>query len=165
MAGSGKRAEREPPPGIIFRTGRRADLPAIVRMLADDPLGGQRERFVDPLPQAYLDAFARIDASPANEIIVAESQGEIVGVLQLTTVPGLSHQGATRGLIEAVRVEAARRGQGIGGALIGEAVARARAKGCRMVQLTTHQSRTEAQRFYQRLGFVAEHYGMKLSLD
>lgn len=148
----------------VFRTAVRADVPAIVRMLADDPLGARRERLEEPLPPAYDRAFDAIDADPNNELLVAEHDGRIAGVLQLTFIPYLTYQGGWRALIEGVRVSAAMRGQGVGRALVEEAVTRARAKGCHLVQLTTDKQRPDALRFYERLGFRATHEGMKLHL-
>lgn len=165
--GSATREEILPSTGerIVLRPARRDDVPAIVRMLADDALGAQRERCEDPLPQPYWDAFERIAAQPANRLIVAEIGGEVVACLQLTLIPGLSHQGMTRALIEAVRVDSARRGQRIGEVVIRDAIERARAEGCGVVQLTSDRSRLDAHRFYERLGFKASHVGMKLKLD
>ncbi|HVL77494.1 MAG TPA: GNAT family N-acetyltransferase [Noviherbaspirillum sp.] len=148
-----------------FRQARASDLPAIVAMLADDALGAARERVSDPLPESYATAFAHIDADPNNELIVAERDGIVVAMMQLTYIPSLSYQGSWRALIESVRVHGSMRGRGLGHALIHHAVERARARGCGMVQLTTHKSRTDAHRFYQDLGFVASHEGMKRMLD
>jgi ribosomal protein S18 acetylase RimI-like enzyme len=148
-----------------FRDATEADLPAIVAMLADDMLGSARERLEDPLPACYPEAFAAIRADPGTELIVAEVDGAVAGVLQLTVTPGLSRQGAKRGTIEGVRAAAAFRGHGIGTALVRHAIARARDRGCRMVQLSTDKRRADARRFYERLGFEATHEGMKLALD
>ncbi|MDB6123069.1 MAG: family acetyltransferase [Pedosphaera sp.] len=133
-------------------------------MLADDPLGSQRERFSDPLPDSYYAAFDAISTDANNELIVAENDGAIVGVLQLTFIPYLTYQGSWRALIENVRVAANVRGRDIGSALMRWAIARAEERGCRLVQLTTDKSRTHAKRFYEKLGFHATHEGMKLSL-
>jgi len=149
---------------IEFRTASAADLPAIVRLLADDPLGATRERDEEPLPQAYLEAFASIQAQTGNELIVAVDGGEVIGCLQLTVVPGLSRLGMKRGQIEGVRVDRRHRGKGLGEAILRHAIARAREAGCGLVQLTTDKSRPDALRFYERLGFVASHEGLKLSL-
>lgn len=150
---------------LIVRAATRADVAVIVRMLADDPLGQTRERYEQPLPQTYLDAYARIEADPNNYLVVAETEGTIVGTLQLTLIPGLSFGGGTRAQIEAVRVDRRYRGQGIGQHLIEWAIEQAQAHACCMVQLTTNASRTAAQHFYERLGFVPSHIGMKLKLD
>lgn len=155
--------------GIIFRLARRGDVPAIVRLLADDALGAAREMAEDMLPDAYMQAFERIDANPNTELLVVEAkgrtEGEVVGCLQLDILPGLSRQGMTRGQIEAVRIDARLRGRGIGRRLIEHAIDRARMLGCGMVQLTSDASRTDAHRFYAGLGFVPSHVGMKLKLD
>jgi GNAT superfamily N-acetyltransferase len=146
---------------LHFRAATRDDLVAIVGMLADDPLGSQRERVTDPLPQAYQDAFEAIDRDPNQELIVAEHGGRVVGTLQLTWIPGISRQGMWRGLIEAVRVDASARGAGVGRRLVEWTIDRAKARGCTMVQLTSDKSRRDAIRFYESLGFEATHEGMK----
>jgi len=143
----------------VIRRARTDDVAAIVELLADDPLGARRETPGDP---AYAAAFAVIDADPHQYLAVAEVAGEVVGTLQLTFIPGLSRLGATRALIEAVRVRADQRGGGLGRQLAEWAIATARARGAALVQLTTDASRTDAHRFYERLGFVASHVGMKL---
>ena len=137
-----------------------ADVPAIVSMLADDPLGASRERPGDP---SYAEAFAEIDADPRQVLAVATTGDEVVGTLQLTFIPGLSRLGSTRALIEAVRVRTDQRGGGLGGDLIRWAVETARTRGAALVQLTTDASRKDAHRFYERLGFEATHVGMKLT--
>ncbi len=147
-----------------FRPATEADLPAIVRLLADDPLGATRERFEAPLPEAYGEAFAAIQAQAGNRILVALQDGRVVGCLQLTIIPGLARLGMARGQIEAVRVDETARGQGLGEALFRHAIDEARAAGCGLVQLTTDKTRPDAHRFYERLGFVASHEGMKLKL-
>ncbi|MEV0385950.1 GNAT family N-acetyltransferase [Nonomuraea sp. NPDC050643] len=147
---------------LIFRQARREDVPAIVAMLADDHLGAAREG--DPGDERYLAAFARIDADPYDELIVAEHDGKVVGTMQLTYLAGLSRLGAERCQIEAVRVSAAARGQGLGRKMITWAIGRARARGCAMVQLTSDRSRTDAHRFYDSLGFTDSHVGYKLTL-
>lgn len=147
--------------GHGFRLARREDLTAIVRMLADDTLGATREAFREPLPEPYVRAFAEIDADPNNELIVAERDGAPVGVLQITYAPNLTYEGGRRATIEGVRVARDARGGGLGAALIEHAVERARARGCRIVQLTTNRERSDAIRFYERLGFSGTHVGMK----
>lgn len=149
---------------LEFRTAARADVPAIVAMLADDPLGATREKPGDPLPDSYWTAFDAIEADPNNELLVATVGGELAGVLQITFTPHLARQGAWRATIEGVRVAGSMRGHGIGGRLLAEAIERARSRHCRIVQLTTDTSRTEARQFYERLGFAATHHGMKLNL-
>lgn len=152
------------PAELTFRQTTLSDLPVIVEMLADDPLGTQRETFAHPLPDAYTSAFATIDADPNNELIVACVSGEVVGALQLTFIPYLTHKGNWRGLIEGVRVAQDDRSRGVGHQLLEWAVERAKARGCRMVQLTTDKARPDGLRFYERLGFRATHEGMKLHL-
>jgi GNAT superfamily N-acetyltransferase len=146
---------------VEIRRARAEDVTAIVDMLADDPLGAKRER---PGDARYAEAFEDIDADPRQVLVVADVAGEVVGTLQLTFIPGLSRLGATRALIEAVRVRSDQRGSGLGGRLIGWAIDTARERGAAMVQLTTDASRVDAHRFYERLGFVASHVGMKLAL-
>jgi ribosomal protein S18 acetylase RimI-like enzyme len=149
-------------PVIEFRSARVDDLPAIVALLADDALGAARESAGDLAP--YREAFAALTAQKGNAIIVGEDKGEVVACLQLTIVPGLSRRGATRAFIESVRVAGSRRGQRIGEAIVAFAIEKARAAGCRLIQLTSDKSRTDAHRFYERLGFKATHIGMKLEL-
>jgi GNAT superfamily N-acetyltransferase len=148
---------------ITIRPARRDDVPAIVALLADDPLGRVREDAADL--GAYLRAFDEIAAQPGNFLLVAGRAGAVVGCLQLTVIPGLSRRGMKRGLIEAVRVGAGERGHGLGEQLVRHAVGLARGEGCGLVQLTSDKSRPDAHRFYERLGFVASHVGMKLDLD
>jgi len=152
-----------PTSDITIRAARRDDVPAIVVLLADDPLGATRED-PDALP-AYQQAFDAVAVQRGNMILVAERGGAIVGCLQLTLIPGLSRRGMTRAQIEGVRVAAACRGLGIGEALIRHAIGLARDAGCGLVQLTSDNSRGGAHRFYERLGFVASHAGFKLALD
>lgn len=152
------------PDAPLFRDATEADLPAIVTLLADDPLGAGRERDEIPLPRAYTEAFAAIQAQAGNSVIVAELGGAVVGCLQLMLLPGLSILGTLRAEIEGVRVHRAHRRHGIGEALLREAIARARAAGAGMVQLTSNAARTDAGRFYERLGFTASHVGFKLKL-
>jgi GNAT superfamily N-acetyltransferase len=144
---------------LVIRRATTEDVPGIVAMLADDPLGARRESPGDP---AYAAAFAQIDADPHQFLAVADVGGEVVGTLQLTFIPGLSRRGGTRALIEGVRVRADQRGGGLGRELALWAIATAKARGAALVQLTTDASRTDAHRFYERLGFVASHVGMKL---
>ncbi|MEU7302041.1 GNAT family N-acetyltransferase [Streptomyces sp. NPDC007189] len=138
------------------------DLPAIVAMLADDPLGAERESPDDMTP--YRAALQRLEADPNQHLVVAVREGRVIGTLQLTIIPGLSHRGATRALIEAVRIHADERGSGLGGQLIEWAIETSRQLDCRMVQLTSDKTRTDAHRFYERLGFTASHEGFKLRL-
>jgi GNAT superfamily N-acetyltransferase len=150
---------------LQFRLATRSDVPAIVRLLAEDDLGAQRERYETPLPQAYYEAFEAIQANPDQELIVADLDGEVIGTLQLMYLPSLSYQGGTRAQVESVRVLGQLRGQGIGARMMAWAIDRARQRGCHMMQLTSHKSRTDAHRFYEKLGFSASHIGMKKLLS
>jgi GNAT superfamily N-acetyltransferase len=149
-----------------FRIATAADVPAVLELLADDVI--TRERGFGALPvevdPAIQAAFEAIDADPNNELIVAVQDGVVAATCQLTYIPGLSRGGAWRLLVEAVRVRTDRRGQGLGAELMRWTIERARARGCRMLQLTTDKRRTDAHRFYERLGFTASHEGMKLAL-
>nr|WP_243770166.1 GNAT family N-acetyltransferase [Amycolatopsis acidicola] len=145
-----------------IRRAEAADVEPIVAMLADDHLGRSRENTADPAP--YQRAFAAIDADRNQLLAVAEEDGELIGTLQLTFIPGLSRQGATRALVEAVRVRADRRGGGLGGQLMKWAVEEARRRDCALIQLTSDVSRTGAHRFYEKLGFERSHAGFKLLL-
>ncbi|MBO7935260.1 GNAT family N-acetyltransferase [Streptomyces sp. S9] len=138
------------------------DVPAIVALLADDPLGARRESPDDLTP--YLTALERISADPNQRLVVAVREGRVVGTLQLTIVPGLSRRGATRSVIEGVRVHADERGGGLGTRFIEWAIEESRRENCQLVQLTSDSTRTDAHRFYERLGFEATHVGFKLSL-
>ena len=146
---------------VRLRRARAGDVPALVRLMADDDISAGRET-ADPAP--YERAFARIDAEPAQLLVVGEVDGEPVCTLQLTVIPGLARGGALRGQLEAVRVRSDLRGQGIGEALLRWAVDELRSRGCAVAQLTTDKRRTDAHRFYARLGWVASHEGFKLQL-
>ncbi len=145
-----------------------ADLPAMVQLLADDALGAARETAQDMEP--YQRAFGAIDADPAHLLIVGETvpagdpDGTVVATFQLSFLPGISRQGAWRSQLEGVRVAASLRGQGLGKLMVGWAIAESRRRGCTLMQLTTHHSRSAAHRFYGQLGFEASHIGMKLTL-
>jgi ribosomal protein S18 acetylase RimI-like enzyme len=149
---------------MLFRAATTDDLPAIIALLMDDDLGKLREDLGTPLNPAYLAAFEAIARDPNQLLAVAEQDGLVVGCLQLTFIPGLSHLGMWRGQIEAVRVASSLRGSGVGRAMLSWAVEQCRARGCGLVQLTTDKRRTDAHRFYESLGFEASHEGMKLSL-
>jgi ribosomal protein S18 acetylase RimI-like enzyme len=149
---------------INFRPATINDLPAIVRMLADDFLGSTREQYEDPLPESYIKAFSEIRADPNNELIVAEKDREVIGMLQLTFTPSISFQGGKRATVESVRVDEKYRGRGIGRQLMLWSIERARDEGCISMQLTTNAEREDAHRFYHGLGFKGSHLGMKLPL-
>ncbi|WBY02401.1 GNAT family N-acetyltransferase [Ramlibacter tataouinensis] len=150
---------------LDFRRATLADLPAIVALLADDPLGARREKFSDPLPPSYSEAFAAIDRDPNNELVVVDTpERRVIGVLQLTFIPSITYQGGWRALVEGVRVAAEFRSGGVGQRMFSWAIQRARERGCHLVQLTSDKTRPDAIRFYESLGFVASHEGLKLHL-
>ena len=146
---------------VVFRRATAQDLPAIVALLADDELGRARETPGDP---AYAAAFAAIERDPNQLLAVAALGDTVVGTLQLSFLPGISHRGAWRGEVEGVRVAAERRGTGLGRRLLEWAIGQCRARGCRMVQLTSNKRRADAHRFYGALGFEPSHTGFKLML-
>ena len=148
-----------------FRDARLDDVAAIVSLYADDEWGSTREVVTDPPADDYLRAFHQIDLDPRHRLVVVEEGDEIVATLQLSFLPHLVLSGSERAQIEAVRVRSDLRGSGLGEALVTWAISQARARGCRLVQLTTNATRTDARRFYERLGFEASHVGMKLALD
>lgn len=149
---------------LTYRAATRDDIAYIVRVLADDPLGALREQYTDPLPESYYAAFERIDADPANEIILVECDGLRAGFLQLTIIPYMTYRGRPRGLIEGVRIDKAHQGKGIGRHLFLYAIEKARSRNCHLVQLTSDKKRDRAISFYESLGFEATHEGMKLHL-
>ncbi|WP_406426293.1 GNAT family N-acetyltransferase [Streptomyces sp. NBC_01589] len=145
---------------MILRTATRADLPAVLALLADE------NRVVDPasvvVDEAYEKAFADIESDPRNEMLVLVDGDTVLGCLQATYIPGLGKRGEERALIEAVRIRADRRGDGLGRELMKQAVDRARLRGCALVQLTSNKRRADAHRFYESLGFDRSHEGFKL---
>ncbi|MFD5097969.1 GNAT family N-acetyltransferase [Streptomyces albidochromogenes] len=147
---------------LQIRPATADDLPAIVAMLADDPLGAQRESPDDLAP--YTAALARLTDDPNQYLVVAVRENRVVGTLQLTVIPGLSRRGSTRSVIEGVRIHADERGSGLGSRLIEWAIDESRRQNCRLVQLTSDTTRTDAHRFYERLGFEATHVGFKMSI-
>jgi GNAT superfamily N-acetyltransferase len=152
-------------PAVVLRRARPGDVPAIVDLLAADQLGATRDGVkTDADMRAYQQAFEQIDTDAAHVLVVAEAEDRVVGTMQLSYLPGLARRGALRAQIEAVRVHQAYRGRGLGQAMVSWAIGQARERGCALVQLTTDKSRTDAHRFYERLGFIASHEGMKLTL-
>lgn len=150
---------------VVLRRAAAEDVPDVVHLLADDELGSTREGIRDDEDlQTYLRAFNTIDSDPAHLLVVAANGSSVVGTMQLTFLPGISRRGSLRAQIEAVRAAGPYRGSGLGTAMITWAIAEARRRECAMVQLTTDKSRTDAHRFYAKLGFVASHEGMKLAL-
>ncbi len=148
----------------LIRQANATDLPTIIAMLADDPLGKQREIISDPIDTHYLAAFAAIDNDPNQLLIVAVEAEQVVGCAQITFIPGLSRTGMWRGQIESVRIAETHRRGGLGRRMFEWAIEACRERGCGLVQLTTDKTRPDAARFYEALGFVASHEGMKLSL-
>jgi len=149
-------------PEISFRDARRNELGKIIQLLADDPMGATRETSASVPDAQYIAAFDAIQVDPNNRLIVAVIGDEVVGCLQLTFIPGLSRNGATRGQIESVRIARHLRGRGVGQRFFEWTIEECRTHGCQMIQLTTDRSRKDAHRFYERLGFDATHDGMKL---
>ena len=147
---------------IEIRPARAGEVAAVVALLADDVLGAGRETPDDLTP--YLAAFARLADDPNQQLMVAVRGDAVIGTLQLSVIPGLSRRGRTRSIIEAVRVQSGERGSGLGTTLIEWAVAESARRGCSLVQLTSDKTRTDAHRFYERLGFTASHVGFKLEL-
>jgi GNAT superfamily N-acetyltransferase len=149
---------------LIFRTATLDDLPSVVRMLADDELGMQREKYEDPLPESYYGAFRQITSDPNHQLIVAELAGKVIGTLHLIFLPSISYQGGLRAQIESVRVDKEYRNLGIGSRMMDWTIEHARERNAHIIQLTTHLSRKDAHRFYEKLGFKGSHLGMKLDL-
>lgn len=150
---------------FIIRKAEETDIPHVVRLLAEDFLGRQRERYELPLPASYWRSFELIRNDPNNDIIVLEHDGEIVGAMQITFIPCLTFQGGKRCQIEGVRIDRRMRGKGLGRLIIEWAIGKAREQGCHLVQLTMNEERSEVNDFYEALGFVSSHMGMKLHLD
>jgi len=144
---------------VTFRRATRQDLPAIVALLADDDLGVERESMQ---PASYEVAFSEIDSDPRHLLVVGEEAGEVVACLQVTVLPCLTHGGRRRAQVEGVRVSADQRGRGVGADLLRWIIDWARQQGCGVVQLTTDKRRPAAPTFYESLGFVASHEGLKL---
>lgn len=146
---------------ITYRIAGWNDLTSVVDLLHDDELGRTRNPIFADAAQAYRDAFAQLVDQADNHVVVAEVDGQIVGCYQLTFIRGLSYTGGLRAQIESVRVRSDLRGAGLGSELMRDAIARARARQCTVIQLTTDARRADTRRFYERLGFVASHHGMK----
>lgn len=149
---------------LDFREARETDITDLVKLLADDVLGASREDLKLPLNRRYTDAFYSIEKDGNNELIVVESNGELVGMLQLTFIPYLTHTGSWRCLIEGVRIAKTHRGVGLGSKFVSWAIDRAKTRNCSIVQLTSDKQRPDAIRFYESHGFEATHEGFKLKL-
>ncbi|WP_419535816.1 GNAT family N-acetyltransferase [Endozoicomonas sp.] len=149
---------------LTYRSATPGDLKSLVSLLSNDPLGSQREDVSIPLNEGYISAFNAINADPNNELLVVELEGALVGMLQLTFIPYLTHVGGWRCLIEGVRVHEDFRGRGFGEQMFEYAIKQAKEKGCHLVQLTSDKQRPDAIRFYEKLGFKATHQGLKLVL-
>lgn len=149
---------------LTFRRAERADLPAVVALIADDSVNGHRERPGEPLQAGYLKAFETIDADAHNVLVVGETGGGIVATAQVTFVPSLTQQGGMRAIVEGVRVASSMRSKGVGEKLMEHMVALAQARGCVSVQLSTSNARVDAHRFYDRIGFSFSHRGYKRDL-
>ena len=150
---------------ITFEQAGPADLAAIIGLLADDPLGQRREDLGPPPSPKYEDAFRAINDDKNQLLAVARQGGKVVGCMQISFIPGLSRVGLWRGQIESVRIASSERGTGLGRKFFTWAIAQCQVRGCGLVQLTTDKTRPDALRFYQSLGFVASHEGMKLDIS
>ncbi|PCJ48524.1 MAG: GNAT family N-acetyltransferase [Gammaproteobacteria bacterium] len=149
---------------LHFRKAKKVDIPCLIQMLSDDILGAQREDNSVPINQRYVETFGHINTDPNNELIVVENESSIVGMLQLTFIPYLTHLGSWRCLIEGVRIHSTQRGKGLGTDFINWSIERAKQRRCSIVQLTSDKQRPDAIRFYEDLGFKASHEGLKLKL-
>jgi len=149
---------------LEYRKARERDIPALVNLLVDDTLGATREDVSTPLNPRYTDAFHSIEKDPNNELTVVENDGELIGMLQLTFIPYLTHTGSWRCLVEGVRIYKHYRGQGLGTTFLKWSINRAKQRKCSIVQLTSDKQRPDALRFYQSLGFQATHEGFKLKI-
>jgi len=156
---------RDPSTEPLIRPATLHDLPSVVAMLMDDPLGQQREAASSDIDPGYANAFAAIEDDPHNRVWVAERDSRIIGCFQLTFIPNLTYKGSWRAQIEGVRISADHRGTGVGTLMIRYAIEQARDFGCSLVQLTSDKARLEAIGFYEALGFTASHEGMKLRLE
>ncbi|MGX5172517.1 GNAT family N-acetyltransferase [Aliikangiella sp. IMCC44653] len=149
---------------LNYRSAKLEDLESLVALLSNDQLGSQREDAAIPLNRAYIEAFNAIVQDPNNELIVVELKNSVVGMLQVTFIPYLTHTGSWRCLIEGVRIHSEYRGKGLGEKMFAHAIQLAKNKGCNLVQLTSDKKRPDAIRFYEKLGFKATHEGFKLAL-
>lgn len=149
---------------INFRKATRSDVSDIVRLLAEDDIASNREQYTEPLQSSYYTAFDVINTDKNNWLIVAELDNKIIGTLQLTFITYLTYQGGKRAQIEGVRTDKSVRGKGVGNAMLKWAIQKAKEEGCHVVQLTTDKKRPDALSFYEKLGFIASHEGLKLHI-
>ncbi|WP_421763078.1 GNAT family N-acetyltransferase [Ekhidna sp.] len=145
-----------------IRKAIETDIPAIVSLLASDALGSERENYTLPIPESYIKAFQNITSNSNQYLIVVEDADEIIGTAQLSLIPYMTYQGGIRAQIEAVRIKSDRRGSGIGEQLFKWMISKAKDKGAHLIQLTTDKKRPEALRFYEKIGFLASHEGLKM---
>jgi GNAT superfamily N-acetyltransferase len=145
-----------------IRKTRKTDLPAIIEMLANDTLGAKRETFDNPLPECYYDAWEKIQKDPNQKLMTLEHNKQVIGTFQMTFIPSLTYQGGTRAQIEGVRIREDYTGRGFGQKVFEWAIEESKRIGAHVMQLTTDKQRPDAIRFYEKLGFVASHEGMKL---
>ena len=150
---------------LRYRHAVTTDIPVLIKMLSDDSLGKLREDASTPVNPCYLTAMQQIQDDPNNELMIVESAGTTIGMLQLTFIPYLTYKGSWRCLIEGVRIKEEFRGKGLGTKFFQWAIERAKERQCHIVQLTSDKQRTHAIRFYESLGFKASHEGFKLKLD
>lgn len=149
---------------MTFRQATAKDLPVIIELLANDKLGQAREKFEEPLPREYMEAFSNIAADKNQELILGENEnGEVVATLQVSFIQYLTYRGI-RAQIEAVRIRENLRGQGVGQEMFEWTIQLAKKRNAHLIQLTSDKQRPDAIRFYEKLGFVASHEGMKLNL-
>ena len=149
---------------MSIRIATESDLPYIIEMLADDPLGSHRESTKKPIIPEYRAAFQQISDDPNHHLVVYEAENEVIGTLQLSMLPNMTYKGSWRAQIEGVRVRKDFHGQGIGQKMIQWAIEQSKEKGAFIVQLTTDKKRPTAKLFYEKMGFQATHEGMKLKL-
>ncbi|MEZ5008119.1 MAG: GNAT family N-acetyltransferase [Chitinophagales bacterium] len=147
-----------------IRKAKMEDIPYIVKMLADDPIGKKREDFQEPLPVSYINAFKNINSDPNQALMVVENDGKIIGTFQLSFIQYLTYQGGIRAQIEAVRIHKDFRGKGLGTQMFEWAIKQAKDRNAHVLQLTSDKKRPKAIHFYQSLGFTNSHEGMKLHL-
>lgn len=149
---------------IVIRDASRDDVARIVALYRTDELGQKHPDAGDAIGPGYFAAFDAIAADPRNRLLVAVSDGVLAGSFQLTYIPDMNAEGSEVALIENVIVDGALRSRGIGSAMMGWAIDQARARGCYRVSLLSRNTRTDAHRFYARLGFEASSAGFKLYL-